>query len=240
MPQFVFIPGLLLTASFFDNQIEALLGDTASDPYFGYDIHHAETTGLDTVNAMAERILDEVEKNFIPIGLSMGGYITLELARLAPDRLDAMVVMDSNAIADTPERIETRKSLIEMSYLGKFKGVTRSLLPSLIAPHHLDDEPLCQQIMEMASDIGQDNFVLQQQAIMTRRDQFDTLSSLNLKSLFLVGDVDALTPPEQVRAMANATRGSRYIEIANTGHLPPIESPEATSTALSNFLKNLI
>ena len=231
MPKLVFIPGLLLTSTFFSNQAEVLEGH--------YEIAYADTTGLDTITAMAERLLDEVDGNFTPIGLSMGGYITLELARLAPDRLDAMVVMDSAAHQDSEEKIKTRKALIEMSYLGKFKGVTRTLLPSLIAPHHLKNDDLCQHIIEMAGMIGHENFVLQQKAIMSRRDQFDTLRGLDKASLFVVGDVDVLTPPEQVLAMADATRGSHFVEIANTGHLPPIESPKATNRVLAEFLDKI-
>ena len=231
MPKLVFIPGLLLTSTFFSNQADAL-GEQ-------YEIAYADTTGLDTVTAMAERLLDEIDGNFTPIGLSMGGYITLELARLAPDRLDAMIVMDSAAHQDSEEKTKTRKALIEMSYLGKFKGVTRTLLPSLIATHHLKNDDLCQQIIDMAGRIGHENFVLQQKAIMSRRDQFDTLRSLDKASLFVVGDVDVLTPPEQVMAMADATRGSHFVEIANTGHLPPIESPKATNRVLAEFLDKI-
>lgn len=231
MPKLVFIPGLLLTSTFFSNQAKVLEGQ--------YEIAYADTTGLDTITAMAERLLDEVDGNFTPIGLSMGGYITLELARLAPDRLDAMVVMDSAAHQDSEEKIKTRKALIEMSYLGKFKGVTRTLLPSLIAPHHLKNNDLCQHIIDMAGMIGHENFVLQQKAIMSRRDQFDTLRGLDKASLFVVGDVDVLTPPEQVLAMADATRGSHFFEIANTGHLPPIESPKATNRVLAEFLDKI-
>ena len=231
MPKIVFIPGLLLTAPFFSAQAEALADD--------YDIHYADTTGLDTITAMAERLLDTVEGNFTPIGLSMGGYITLELARLAPERLDAMVVMDSAAHQDSEEKVKTRKALIEMSYLGKFKGVTRTLLPSLIAPHHLENDALCQKIIDMAGVIGHENFVLQQKAIMSRRDQFDTLRGLDKATLFVVGDVDVLTPPKDVMAMADATKGSQFVEIANTGHLPPMESPKATNTVLKDFLKRI-
>ena len=231
MPKLVFIPGLLLTSTFFSNQAKVLEGQ--------YEIAYADTTGLDTITAMAERLLDEVDGNFTPIGLSMGGYITLELARLAPDRLDAMVVMDSAAHQDSEEKIKTRKALIEMSYLGKFKGVTRTLLPSLIAPHHLKNNDLCQHIIDMAGMIGHENFVLQQKAIMSRRDQFDTLRGLDKASLFVVGDVDVLTPPEQVLAMADASRGSHFVEIANTGHLPPIESPKATNRVLADFLDKI-
>jgi 3-oxoadipate enol-lactonase len=72
---------------------------------------------------------------------------------------------------------------------------------------------------------------------MARRDQLDTLKAFRKASLFLVGDADMRSPPAEVSAMADITKGSQYVEIANTGHLPPIESPKATTAALKNFLK---
>ena len=227
----VFIPGLLLTADLYAHQTEALKG--------AYPIHHAETKGMDTITAMAERALDETSGKILPIGLSMGGYITLEIARLAPDRLAGIVVMDSAANADDDDKIMQRKALIEMSKIGKFKGVTRTLLPNLIAPQHLEDENLSKPIMAMAEEVGQENFTHQQIAIMGRRDQFDTLQRLNVPSLFMVGAHDALTPPKKARDMAAAAKNSRYVEIADAGHLPTMEAPDAVNQALIEFLNEI-
>ncbi|MCE2517757.1 MAG: alpha/beta fold hydrolase [Alphaproteobacteria bacterium] len=227
----VFIPGLLLTRDLFADQSSALGAN--------YPVHHAVTTGMDSITAMAQKVLDDVSGPIIPIGLSMGGYVTLELARLAPDRLSAMVVMDSNAETDGLDKRTQRQALIELSQHGKFKGVTRSLLPNFIAPHHLDNPDVADVVMAMTESVGRENFTLQQTAIMTRRDQFDTLRAWAKPSLFMVGELDTLTPPQMVLDMADATRGSHYVEIANAGHLPTVESPDDVTVALTGFLERL-
>ena len=231
MATLALIPGLLLTRDLFKHQI-SLLEDR-------FDLYHANTLGMNAITLMAEHVLDNTSGKIIPIGLSMGGYITLEIARLAPDRLAGMVVMDSAATADDDDKIKQRKALIEMSKIGKFKGVTRTLLPNLIAPQHLDDEHLTKPIMAMAEEVGQINFTHQQIAIMGRRDQFDTLKRLDLPSLFIVGEHDALTPPQKARDMAAAVKNSRYIEIAGAGHLPTMEAPAAVNEALIEFLNEI-
>lgn len=231
MATLALIPGLLLTRDLFKHQI-SLLEDQ-------FDLYHANTLGMNAITLMAEHVLDNTSGKIIPIGLSMGGYITLEIARLAPDRLAGLVVMDSAATADDDDKIKQRKALIEMSKIGKFKGVTRTLLPNLIAPQHLNDEHLTKPIMAMAEEVGQINFTHQQIAIMGRRDQFDTLKRLDLPSLFIVGEHDALTPPQKARDMAAAVKNSRYVEIAGAGHLPTMEAPAAVNEALIEFLNEI-
>ena len=231
MTTLVFIPGLLLTQNLFDHQINALSGRMP--------IHHAKTLGMNSITLMAEDVLDNTNGKILPIGLSMGGYITLEIARLAPDRLAGMVIMDSAAIADSQERKEQRNALIKLSKMGKFKGVTKQLLPNLIAPQHLQNEELTSAIMGMAQEVGQVNFTHQQTAIMGRRDQFDTLSKLNrinIPSLFLVGEKDTLTPPQVVQDMAEATANSDYVKCPDAGHLPTMENPEFVTKTLIDFM----
>ncbi|XDZ66805.1 alpha/beta fold hydrolase [Alphaproteobacteria bacterium LSUCC0684] len=224
-------PGLLLTRKLYASLEDHLAGR--------YPVHHTDTTGLDTITAMAERVIDETDGPIIPIGLSMGGYITLEIARLAPERLSALIIMDSNATADTEAKREERQKLIAMSNIGRFKGVTSVLMPKFIAEQHLNDARITDAVTEMAAEIGRDNFILQQKAIMTRREQFSTLSGLSMPGLFLVGSLDLLTPPDQVRAMADAMAGSTYVEIEGSGHLPPLEAPAAVNLEVEKFLSGL-
>ena len=235
----VFIPGLILTDDLYAHQTEALKGS--------YPIHHAETRGMDSITAMAERALDETSGQIVPIGLSMGGCIALEIARIGKDRLAGLVVMDSTAGADTETRraervaeIKTLKSLMQNSEVKvKFKGITNQLLPRFIAPQFLDDQALTTRIMDMATAIGQENFILQQTALLNRHQQMDMLENFDLPSLFLVGALDTLTPPPLAQAMAEAAPNSRYVEIPDVGHLPPMEAPEAVTKALTEFLGDL-
>ena len=77
--------------------------------------------------------------------------------------------------------------------------------------------------------------MLQQQAIMSRRDQFDTLRQLDIPGLFIVGSED-IAFLEPVRDMAAAMKNSTYVEIADAGHLPTLEEPEAVIDAMEGFL----
>lgn len=229
MATLLFIPGLLLTPRLFDEQVAALRGR--------FDIAFADTLGMSSITAMAEKALAGHEDgDLVPIGLSMGGYVALEIARLAPERLAGLVVMDSNASTDSPSRRAERQRLIDMSGTGKFRGVTKTLLAQFVAEASLDDETVTRPVMAMAEEVGRDNFLLQQEAIMGRRDQFGTLEALECPCLFLVGAEDAPFL-EPVRRMADTVGDGTYVEIEGAGHLPTIEQPDAVNAALSEFLQ---
>ena len=231
MPTLVFIPGLMLTPRLYDPQVAAFRER--------FPIVFGDTLNQGNITAMAEAALAATEDEIIPVGLSMGGYVALEMARLAPQRLKGLIIMDSNAATDSPDRKAERQRLIEMSGLGKFRGVTKTLLAQFIAHANLNDETITMPIMAMAEEVGRDNFILQQQAIMSRRDQFDTLRQLDIPGLFIVGSED-IAFLEPVRDMAAAMKNSTYVEIADAGHLPTLEEPEAVIDAMEGFLGNTI
>ena len=227
MPTLVFIPGLMLTPRLYDPQVAAFRDR--------FPIAFGETLNMDSITAMAEAALATTEDAIIPVGLSMGGYVALEMARLAPERLRGLIVMDSNAATDSTDRKAERQRLIDMSSLGKFRGVTKTLLAQFIAHANLDDETITMPIMTMAEQVGRENFILQQQAIMSRRDQFDTLRQLDIPGLFIVGSED-IAFLEPVRDMSAAMKNSTYVEIADADHLPTLEEPEAVIDAMEGFL----
>ena len=227
MPTLVFIPGLMLTPRLYDPQVAAFRDR--------FPIAFGDTLNKGNITAMAEAALAATDDEIIPVGLSMGGYVALEMARLAPQRLKGMIIMDSNAATDSPDRKAERQRLIDMSGLGKFRGVTKTLLAQFIAHANLNDETITMPIMAMAEEVGRDNFILQQQAIMSRRDQFDTLRQLDIPGLFIVGSED-IAFLEPVRDMAAAMKNSTYVEIADAGHLPTLEEPDAVIDAIEGFL----
>ncbi|UGV28461.1 hypothetical protein E0H22_24065 [Rhodopseudomonas boonkerdii] len=58
---------------------------------------------------MAAIAIKEVPDNFVLIGLSLGGYVTHEIARRVPERVTALVVVASSARADTLEQIKRKE-----------------------------------------------------------------------------------------------------------------------------------
>ncbi|MEX0759412.1 MAG: alpha/beta fold hydrolase [Tistlia sp.] len=222
------LPGLLLDRRLWRHQ-EAALADLAETWVADFD-------GLDSVEAMAERVLAAMPERFALCGLSMGGYVALSVARLAPGRVERLCLMDTRAAPDSPEVTARRRGLLELAQKGQFKGVTPKLLPLLVHPDRLEDAALTGDLMAQAERIGRDGFTRQQTAIMNRPDARPWLAGIRCPTLVMVGRQDALTPLENATELAAGIPDSRLVVVEDCGHLPPLERPEETSRQLRQWL----
>ena len=224
----VLLPGLLCDAALWRPQIERFGARCA--------LSVADLTLDDTIAAMAERVLGGAPERFVLAGLSMGGYVALEIMRRAPERVRRLALLDTSARSDTDEQVQRRKALIDLARRGKFKGVTPRLLPLLIHPDRLDEEPLTRVVMEMAERVGQAAFLRQQQAILSRPDSRADLPRIACPTLVVCGAQDALTPPALAEETNRAIPQSRLALIDDCGHLATLERPGPVNEALETWL----
>ncbi len=184
---------------------------------------------------MAQAALDQCTGPLVPIGLSMGGYVALEMARLSPERMAGMALLSTTAGRDTEDRCRERRQVIKLAAHSGFQGITRHSLSKLISAAAHADEALVSDILAMAADVGQAGFIQQQTAMMGRRDQNDTLASFTAPLLILCGTSDMLTPPSLSIEMADIAALSTLRLLDGVGHLSSLEAPEAVTAALQDL-----
>ena len=213
----ILVPGLLCTAALYAPQLAA----------FGRNRHVtvADHARHDRVAAIATAILSTAPPRFALAGLSMGGYVVLEMWRQAPDRITRLALLDTSPHPDTPERSADRRRLMEIARAEGVTKVQKLLLPRLVHPDRLADEPLCDAVVKMAADTGLDAFLRQQEAIIARPDSRPTLPTITCPTLVLCGADDALTPPAIAREIAAGIPGSTLEIIPDCGHLSTMERP---------------
>lgn len=129
----ILLPGLLCDGALWAHQ-SRYLEEVA-------DVSVADLTRHDGVAAMAAAVLEAAPPRFAVAGLSMGGYVALEIARQAPDRVVKLALLDTNARADTDEQRRRRRGLMALANQGEFRGVTPRLLPMLIHPSRTGTRP---------------------------------------------------------------------------------------------------
>ncbi len=225
----VLIPGLLLDERMWSHQRQTL-SDIAESMI-------PVATEDESVAAMAQRILAAAPDTFALAGLSMGGYIAQEIMRQAPDRVERLALLDTSYLPDTPQQTERRREFIEMTRVGRFRGVTSRLLPLLIHDARLGDEELTGTIYAMADSVGKDAFIRQQMAIMHRPDGTRDLGLIHCPTLVLCGRQDQLTPLDIHEEMAASIPNAKLVVIEDSGHLSTMERPYAVSALLRYWLQ---
>ncbi len=224
----IFVPGLLCTPALFAPQIAALKGKAR--------ITVADHTQDASMEAIARRVLKQTPEKFALLGLSMGGYIALEIVRQAPERVTRLALLDSNARADRPEQTVDRHRLIELAKKEGTRKVQQVLLPRLIHSTRLDDAALVETVLKMGEDTPVDAFERQQHAIIGRPDMRPRLTSIRCSTLIIVGAEDQMTPVKVAEEMHAGIAGSRLEVIPDCGHLSTLERPDAVSGLLEAWL----
>jgi pimeloyl-ACP methyl ester carboxylesterase len=225
----VLIPGLLLTARFYVEQVPALWR-------FG-PVTIADHTRADSVEAIAEQILASAPPRFALAGLSMGGYLAFEIMRREPERVTRLALLDTSARPDTPAQSQGRRELMELAGGGGLDDVGEHLLKLFVHPDRYADEPLCATVREMVRATGAETFIREETAIIGRPDSRPDLAAIRCPTLVLVGDADALTPPDCAAEIAEGIAGARLVTVEHCGHLPPLERPEQVTRALVEWMQ---
>ncbi len=224
----VMVPGLRCDAYLYQPVI-ARLGDAIAP-------NVADISLDDTITGMAHRILAAAPPRFALVGLSMGGYVVLEIMRQAPDRVSHLALLDTNARPDSDERKQPRRAEMALVAQGKSALVSRTALPGLLAPKNLAT-PITEAVHDMAMRVDVKAYYRQQEAIMGRADSRPFLKDIAVPTLVGCGAEDKLIPLPLSEEMAEAIPDAKLVVFPDAGHVPTLENPDAVATAMREWLK---
>jgi pimeloyl-ACP methyl ester carboxylesterase len=191
----------------------------------------------DDLAALLEKL--EVEEAVI-CGLSMGGYVALELMRRHRAMVRALVLTNTRAEADTPEGRASRDEMIGMVEAKGSEALADVMLPKLLSPSSLSAMPqVVEHVRTMISGSPDAGVTGALRAMRDRADSTEFLQEIDVPTLVVTGREDQLIPVEHSRTMADAIAGAMYTVIPEAGHLTPMEQPIATSRVIGEFLEAL-
>lgn len=171
-------------------------------------------------------------------GLSMGGYIAFEFVRRHRERLLGLILLDTSPRPDDEAARAGRNATIERVASEGVGPIALALGGKLFADGVA--ETLRDTVISQMARTPRATIVAAVSAMRDRADSRDLLPTLaNTPTLVIVGREDRLTPPDLARAMAAAIPGATLVEIAGAGHLPTLEQPDVTTSAMQNFLAQL-
>jgi 3-oxoadipate enol-lactonase len=191
-----------------------------------------------TMEGMADELDEFLDKLEIPecsvVGVSMGGYIAFSLSAKYPRRVRQLVLSNTRARADNETEKAARNELI-----AALEQTGASILPDRMLPRLLKPDPLPEvvdNVRRMIEEVSASAAIYALSAMRDRPDSSKLLYRKGCPTMVVAGAEDAIIPVEDSRAMADVIPGSRFLRIANSGHLSNLENPSQFNSALLDFL----
>ena len=174
------------------------------------------------------------------VGLSMGGYVALSFMRLYADAVQALVLADTRATADTEEARANRLRSAEKAEREGAAAIADETTPKLLGKTTKATKPdLVRRVHAMQSRNPPAGIAAAQRGMAARPDSTDLLAAVAVPTLVIVGEEDELTPPSEAKAIHTGIPHSHFVVIERAGHLSNLEQPDAFNGALREFLATL-
>ncbi len=182
----------------------------------------------------------EVDEPVALCGLSMGGYVAFQFWRKHRRRLRGLILADTRAVNDTPEmaagRLEMAQRVLREGPGPLIDGMVPNLFSEATAANRPEMIDSLQRVMMRTDPKG---IAAAARGMAQRPDVTGMLDAIDCPTLVIVGSLDVISTPEEMRRIAEAIPGAQLIEIAGSGHMSPMEKPAAVNLALLKFLGSL-
>lgn len=244
-PVIIFIHGFPFNKSMWNPQVNFL-----RDNYrpIAYDIrgHGNSGTGMEafSINLFADDLISfmdtlKIDKAIL-CGLSMGGYIALNAIEKHFKRFDALILSDTQCIADTPEAKEKRLKAIENIRKTGVEKYAEESIKNLFAPESFKTRVKeIADIKEMIIKTSGQSLCNTLLALSERKETCTKLSAIKVPVLIMAGSEDKITPPAAARYMHERINGSQLQIIDHAGHLSNLENPDEFNIMLKKFVASV-
>jgi len=201
--------------------------------------------GEPSLEAYASAVLEQADAagfdEFVLGGLSMGGYTAMAILRQTPERVQALILADTRASADSVEGAAGRLARADELDAGlDLEVFSRAIIPTLVGPTTLAERP---EVIDTVRGWIEANppatIANALRALAARPDSVTELEAFKRPALIVWGEEDTLTNRDDQEPMLDALDDVELAIIASAGHLSSVESPDAVSAVLLDFIESL-
>lgn len=220
------IPGLLCDRVVWEPLLQTLSGKAVV----------ADLSAQNSLTQMAEDQLAQFDGSLIVIGHSMGARVAMEIARLAPDRVQKLVLMDTGIHPLAEGETEKRQRMIRLAHEQGMQALAAQWLPGMVSEPNRRDTRLMQTLTDMVLRKDADLHERQITALINRPDATAYLATIHCPTLLVVGRDDQWSPVSQHEDMQKLLPHSTLEIIEDAGHFAPLEQPERVCRVVECFL----
>ena len=202
--------------------------------------YHGSEPVMALLDAYIARIEDGFEefgikKEAVLIGNGFGGTLALAFALAHPTRLGKLVIC--GAAAGFPEEgKQAFRTMGEKVAAGGLGTIAETAAKRVFSPEYLKDHPeALDERRAVLLEIEPKGFAAACKVLFDA-DLVPLLPKLKVPALVICGALDQATPPALNKLIAEKAPRTRYVELANCGHCPPLERPQAFLAAIKDFI----
>jgi pimeloyl-ACP methyl ester carboxylesterase len=165
----------------------------------------------------------------------MGGYVARAMARQAPERVRALVLIATSTRADTPAMQKRRGAIGNADASVAFSGLSRSAVATSLHPKQRDNLALIERVRAMGMGLGGE--VFRRQSMLDRPGDIDRLHEIRCPTLVVAASQDQLRSPKEARELQAGIPGATLEVIEDSGHMIPIEAPARLAEVIVPWLE---
>jgi len=196
----------------------------------------ADLSTRDDLTRMAEDLLAANPGPLAVAGHSMGARVAMEMARLAPDRIRRLALLDTGIHPLRDGETEKREAITRFAHEHGMQALAERWLPPMVAERNQADAELMGTLTAMVLRMDADLHARQIRALTRRPDASAYLHRINCPALLVVGREDAWSPVAQHQEMARLLPHARLEIVDGAGHFAPVERPDAVARLVAPFL----
>lgn len=187
----------------------------------------------DAASKINELLLQLEIRNCIPVGHSLGGYVTLEMVNQQASLFPGFGLFHSTAYADSDERKAARDKVIEFVSKNGVPAFIETFIPPLFHDKANPDIPLA---VKMALLTKQETLIGYAKAMRDRHDLTSVIKKFNNPIIFIAGEKDTVIPPETLQKLAKLAAKPHLYVIPNVAHMGMFEKEAETLNLIRGFL----
>lgn len=225
----VLVPGLNNTNSVFDGVVPALPAQVQALA--------VDNPPLDTVEAIAQALLQQLPERFWLAGFSFGGYVALALLEAAPERVQGIAMICTGPYADPAAARPKRLAALEAVAQGRYFELIEQQAATAFHPDSLGNAALMQARRAMVRDYGPERYAAHVRATMARPDRSHLLDG-SKPTLVVSASHDKVIAPDTVTRYAAVIPKVQTHLVQGAGHLLPMEKPSALADLLAHWISS--
>lgn len=231
MMQGLLVPGLISDAHVWKAVLARL------SPHLAVAV--GDVTTQPTITAMAEAMLDQHPGPLMVAGHSMGGRVAMEMARIAPDRVKRMALLNTGIHARRKGEEAKRQAVIDLAHEHGMAELARVWLPPMLNPEHAPDPEVVAGLTAMVCRMTPQIHERQIRALIARPDAAATIGDYKGPLALVAARQDGWSPVSQHEDIARLCPQAVLSVIDDAGHFSPVEQPAAVAEVIARWALDL-